>query len=317
MKKLLLLLLLLCVSAPALAESPAERLAQLDFIVQADERIQDEEFYYYNAPFWVAGCLPASATNGMLAVLGTPDMDTHRLLKQFLSGLCHEEHSPAADLLYLYYTTKSPRSAAYEMQALVAPVTRFYSYDSVKAIGDRAVLLGKSSSDSHPLSFVRMTLSQRWQWIAETAAYLSDSGHPDARIALCGVSVGTDETLAPLRCGYYGHYVAFYLEAGEFAETGTFYMMDSYPRALADEKTGAGTPFEVAYPFSTEPSQAMNRYYSATRITDTVVQLTLQENWLTALQALPFASAERAAVLRECCENVTTFGEAWLVLFIP
>lgn len=221
------------------------------------------------------------------------------------------------ELSYLYYTTKSPRSAAYEMQALVAPVTRFYAYDSVKAIGDRAVLLGANSSDNHPLSFVRMSLSQRWQWIAETAAFLSDSGHPDARIALCGVSVGTDESLAPLRCGYYGHYVSFCLEAGEFAEAGTFYMMDSYPRALAHERSGEGTPFEVDYPFGAEPSQAMNHYYSATRITDTVVQFTLRERWLTALQALPFASAERAAVLRECCESITTFGEAYLVLFIP
>lgn len=132
MKKLLILLLLLCVSTPAMAESSAERLARLDFIVQADERIQDEEFYYYGAPFWVAGCLPASATNGMIAVLGTPEIDSHRLLKQFLSGLRHEEQGPEVELSYLYYTTKSPRSAAYEMQALVAPVTRFYAYDSVK-----------------------------------------------------------------------------------------------------------------------------------------------------------------------------------------
>lgn len=317
MKKLLTLLLLLCIVTPALAETPAERLAQLDFIIQADERIQDEEFYYYDAPFWVAGCLPSSATNGMLAVLGTPDMDSIRLLKQFLNGLRHEEHGPAVELSYLYYITKSPRSAAYEMQALVAPVTRFYSYDSVKGISDRAVLLGTNASDSHPLSFVRMTLSQRWQWIAETAAYLRDSGHPDARIALCGVSVGTTESLAPLRCGYYGHYVSFYLEAGEFAENGTLYMMDSYPRALADEASGEGTPYEVDYPFSAEPSQPLNHYFSATRITDTVVQFTLRDKWLTALQALPGASAERAELLRECCESITTFGKAYLVLYIP
>lgn len=161
MKRLLILLLLLCFTIPSLAESPAERLSQLDIIAQTDNRIQDEEFFYYDMPFCVGGCLPASATNAMLALLGSPEIDTPRLLRQFLNALRHEKFGPAVDLSYLYYTAKSPRSGATAIRQLTEPVTRFYSYDNTSRIADRTVLLGANSDDIHPLSFVKLTPSQR------------------------------------------------------------------------------------------------------------------------------------------------------------
>lgn len=317
MKRWLILLLLLCVSVTALAETPAERLAQLDIIAQNDDRIQDEEYYYYDMPFTVGGCLPASATNAMLALLGTPDTDTVPLVRQFLNAMRKEEYGPAVDLAYLYYTVKSPRSSALAIQALREPVTRFYSYDTVTAITDRSRLLGANSEDTHPLSFVKLTLHQRWGWIAETAAYLCENGHPDARIALCGVSVGTTESDSPMASGYYGHYVAFFLEAEEFCQTGTLYMLDSYPRALPGEPSGEGAAFELAYPFALDADFAINQTYTATRIRPTVVQFSLRDDKLATLQALSQGASERFHLLQQYTQAITTFGDAYLVLYLP
>lgn len=66
-------LALIMLNTSCLAESPSERLSQLDIILQWEDRFQTERYYYYNAMFFEQGCLPASVCNALTALLGTPE----------------------------------------------------------------------------------------------------------------------------------------------------------------------------------------------------------------------------------------------------
>lgn len=314
-----LFLTVLFLTGTALAETPAERLAQLDIIAQNDERIQEYEYYYYYQPFKAAGCLPASAVNALLSVLGTPQSDAPRLVLELLTALRNQSVSPAVELGYLYYALTSPRKSATELPQLVSSVTSFHYSDRADGAVTPAQLLSAFDNDdsAHPLLIRRLTPQSSWHWLAELAAYLCENGHPDARIALYGVSAGTLDTSAPLRCSDYGHYIAFYFQAEEFHQDSTIYLMDSYPRALEGEAYGTETPYDIPYPFISETSSPFYQHYTPTRVSDTVVQFNLRQDKLTQLHALDAVPSARLDLQQQFGEVIFTYGSAYLLVYLP
>lgn len=319
-KRILAFFLLTCLLGSAvLAENSAERLASLDIISQRDERLQDWDYAYHDQYFRSAGCLPSSAVNGVVALLGTPETDVPALLLELMKSLIHTDESNSVELGYLYSTAKNPRKSAVVLQELVAPVTYFHNSDSSQGALDVASYFSYYDFDdeAHPLLFRRFFPQNNWYWISEAAAYLAQHGHPDARIALIGVSLGDLVSGAPLRCSVHGHYATLYTTAGEFHEDGTVYLLDSWPRALEGDSYGDGQRYQTYYMFIEEPEKAFSQVYDATRITDTVLQISLKPDMLEALHALDSSDPDRLDLQRQFGEVIQTFGRAICVIYLP
>ncbi len=320
LKRILAFFLLTCMlGSSALAETSAERLASLDIISQRDERLQDWDYSYHDQYFRSAGCLPSATVNGMVALLGSPETDVPALLMELMKALIREEQSDSIQLDRLYSTVQNPRQSAVVLQELVAPVTYFHFSDSSKGKLDVPTYLSYFDFDdeAHPLLFRRLTPQYNWHWIAEVAAYLYSHGHPDARIALIGSSLGNLVSTGPLRCSVHGHYGTFYTTAEEFHLDGTIYLLDSWPRALEGDSYGDGQRYQTYYMFIEEPESAFAQAYDATRITDTVLQISLKPEMLEALHALDSSDPARLDLQQQYGEIIQTFGRAICVIYLP
>lgn len=316
---LCILLSALFLFSSALAASDTERLAQLDMIAQADQRYQTYQYAYQKQAFRESGCLPSSAVNALLALLGTPETNVPDLLLQMLSALRAGDINADVDLAYLHYAMNRPRSSAHELKQLIAPTTSIDFYDCANGIiSPRQLLTSHISSDSdHPLLIARCGSETIWHWLAEIAAYLCENGHPDARIALCGASVGTPESNGPLHASQYGHFVAFYMNAEEFHLNNTVYLLDSSPRALAGEPVGEWTPFLSTYPFITEDHATFNRHYTPSRVSNTVIQFNLKEDKLIQLHGLADPSAARINLQQQYASSFKLCGGLYMLLYLP
>lgn len=313
------LVILTLLPLAALCETGAQRLASLDIIDQRDERLQEWPHDYHLQPFRSAGCLPASTVNGVTALLGTPETDVPTLLLELMTALIPEGESDTIVLDYLYYTAKGPRKSAVELQKLVEPVTYFHHSDSSNGALDVTTSLSPFDFDdnAHPLLFRRLHPQTNWHWIAEVASYLTQHGHPDARIALIGVSVGNLASDAPLRCSNNGHYATLYMTAEEFHQDSTVYLLDSWPRALEGESYGAGQRYHTYYMFIQEPETTFSQFYEASHVTDTVLRMGLKPAMLEKLHALDSSDPARLELQQQLGEVIQTFSRALCVIYLP
>ena len=67
------------------------------------------------------------------------------------------------------------------------------------------------------------------------------------------VGTGTSSVRGPLVSGTAGHYVTLAIPVDEFLENGTIYLLDSAPRALANEAYGKDCYYKSRYPFVSNP----------------------------------------------------------------
>ncbi|MGN1367652.1 MAG: hypothetical protein ACI4WX_02200 [Aristaeellaceae bacterium] len=318
----LLLLALLLLPVCALCETGAERLAQLDIISQRDPRLQEEKYFYQDMVFRIAGCKPASVTNALVALLGTPETDVPRLLLELRRGLTYDanDKKAAIELWRLPDQLRRPRESAVQLRQMLAPVTSIVLLDAAQKSLLPADLVAAYAADenAHPLFLREMTVDRNWAWLAELSAELCRQGHPDARFVLCAASAGTDESGAPLRSGSSGHYISMYFTAGEFHQDGTMYLLDSLPRALEGDIYGYFEHYPSRYPFVYETRKPFAQHYSATRIIDPVLQFTLNDRELALLHSLsPAGGDARIALQARQCETLTLFMRAYFMLYIP
>ena len=317
LKRFLSLLLLLCMlGSTALAETAADRLVQLDIISQRDERLQGYSHYYHWQPFRSAGCLPASVVNSVTALLGTPETNVPDLLLELMNAMIKPEFSDTIEPAYFYTAVTSPKKSAVTLRELIAPVTEIRYIES--AISASSLFSAYASDDdAHPLIMRNLTPQNNWHWFAELSAYLCSHGHPDARFVIMGVSVGTLQTPAPLRCGNFGHYVAFFFTAEEFHNDGTIYLLDSWPRALEGEPYGEELPYFTYYRFINEPDSAFSQYYDVTRLSDTVLKITPNAAVLEELHSMNASSAARVDLQQQLGETIMTYGTSYCVIYLP
>ena len=99
-------------------------------------------------------------------------------------------------------------------------------------------------------------------------------------------------------------------------ESGTVYVLDSLPRALAGEPyTPYGAADEMHTQYGFVQDSAFNRNFTAARISPTVIRLSLTQNALEALRAEPeeTALARRARLMKP----LILFGPCVMMLSLP
>ena len=316
---ILLLLIILLLPLPTLGESASERLAQLDILSQYDDRIQEERFYYMDMYFRIAGCKPAAITNAVTALLATPETNVPELLVELRNGLLfnRSDKTSAVDLTSLPEYLHSPRDSATELKALLQQVTNVSLMN--KDVAERApeALFQQflPNEDSHPLLMRYFRIDEHWPWLINVAGALCELGHPDARFALCSVGVGTADTDGPFGLGQSGHFATLYFVADEFYNNGTFYLLDSYPRALSGEIYGFRKQYPVRYVFIEKSKHRFNSMYEPTRISDTVIRFDLLPKELELLHST--SGADRTTQLLRCMSYVVLFSNPYYMLYIP
>lgn len=306
-----ILLSLLLVFPSALAESSDTYLAQLDILSQCDERLDTNTYAYVGHHFWENGCLPASVANALAAAFDSSGISTPDLLRDVML-LMAPEHRPSqypVEISRLSYIYNGKLTDDYPT---LLQLTQ--SMDAVVHVESRlpgSVLLERLTElgDSRVMLIFTTAIRDNWERIMEILDAFYDAGYPQARLVLCDLATGTPGTTAPFRsAGAVGHYASLYFQAGEFHETGTFYLLDSYPRALEGEPYGGESIFRDYYQFtSVSPSYSrfatFNSLYRATHVTPTVVKLSLLSEPLEALTSVltdeTLSDAERSSAFLE------------------
>lgn len=316
----LLMIMLLPVSS--LCESGAERLANLDILSQRDSRVAGREYYYKGMLFHIAGCKPASVTNAFMALLGSSETDAPRLLMELRKTFSYNPSDEEAgiELTKMPEYLRNPRKDAVLLRSMLRQVTSIDYIDAARQSVEPAYILARypSNRDAHPLIIRDMYIEDNWSWLVELAAELCRRGYPDARIALCAASVGTEDMDGPFRSGKGGHYVAIYLQAGEFHQEGTVYLLDSLPRALEGDIYGFLKHYPSQYAFVSEQKKPFAQTYNVTRLQDPVLQLKLKPAELDKLNRIPLShKAARNKLRTTQCEALMLFHRAYFLLYLP
>ena len=316
---MLLLLILLILPLSTRGENAADRLTQLDIISQYDTRLQDERYYYKNMYFRIAGCLPASVTNAVASLLATPDTNVPELMLELRNGMLYDRSNKEAsvELSRLPDYLRAPRESAAELRNLLQKVSAISYLSQDMCAQDPSVLLQQflTTEEAHPLLIRYFYITDSWPWLINMAGALCELGHPDARFVLCSVGVGTVDTNGPFHLGQSGHYATLYFQADEFYNKGTFYLLDSYPRALHDEIYGFREVYPSRYPFIEKSKHRFNDYYTPTRISDTVIQFDLLPKELEFFHTTE--GIDRTVQLLRCISPVTLFSNPYYMLYIP
>lgn len=322
-----LLLALMCLAPHGYAQeaNPVdERMQRLSVLSQRDEAIG--ELAYHTATVQRRGCMPVSIVNGLIASFGVTDRETAIGLVQEVLSLLVPRGSRGkepVDLLNLP-ALLDPALRADEREAYpnLARTVGAYPGDvrvSQAQLGAREVLERLDGAQT-PLMFVsRMVVYPDWTDAVALMMALHGMGMDDATLCLACAGAGTETSGAPLRSGKSGHYLTVLFHVGTFAESGTVYVLDSLPRALAGESYAPyGQPDEMhaQYAFVQDSQEnAFNRNFTAVRISPTVIRLSLTKTALEALHAEPEETALARRV--KLMKPLILFGPCVMMLSLP
>lgn len=295
MKRVLLLLALLCLAACACAAEGGvdARMAQLSVLSQRDEAIA--ELTYNTATVRQRGCMPVSVANGLIASFGVTDRET-------AAGLVRET---IALLVPRGSRGKAPVDLL-SMPGLLDPARRISERETYPNLADTVgaypggmAYMEKRMHAQEALERIdaaqapfllagRLYVHPDWTDAVQIMMGLHDRGMDDATLCIACVGAGRKTSGAPLRSGSNGHYVSIFFHVGSFMEEGTAYVLDSLPRAIADEPYGLSSEMHVRYAFRDDrQTNAFNTHFYAARISPTVIRLSLKPEALAALRAEP------------------------------
>lgn len=290
-KRLLLTLLCIALILPAHAETTGEYLASLDIMSQLDPRLDNGHYRYNHLDFRQNGCQPASITNALLASFGDETLDGPAFLLETLRILSYK-HNPNLELIHVsridYLTNADPHEKFPLMNAQIQAMDHMIATPYVLET-DKMLEQMLDLGDTRYMLITKYTLKKHWDWLVDFTEALNDNGLGNIRYAHASLGAGTPNTNAPFRsAGDAGHYISIYLEVAEFCETGTFYLLDSFPRALKDEPYGGDAPYGKRYEFCiSRNAKELARFinmYDVTRISPTVLKVSLKPDALQALQ---------------------------------
>ena len=319
---LLLLSAVPCCLADRERTSSEAYLSSLTILSQHDPALDDTRYVYRGNNFWEGGCLPASYTNALTAAFGVDDLDSTVLLQELLAEMAPEHRpdlypiEPSAVYSLFSSDPDAGRTALLQLSGSMTAVAQAEHRLSGEELVHRLIDLG----DSRVALIFTMSIRRNWERVLEITDALCDAGLPQARLALCNMTAGIADSDAPFHSsGSAGHFAALYFEAGEFHDTGVFYLLDSSPRALAGESySPADALYREQYPFvSSRYYQAFNSLYNVTHVTPTVVRLALQPEALAELDSLADDPDARSKLRLRQLNPVVFYGtgaSAFLVL---
>ena len=323
---LALLLALVCLTPHGYAQDTAShpvdgRMQPLSVLSQRDEAIG--ELAYYTATIQRRGCMPVSIVNGLIASFGVTDRETAiGLVQETLALLVPRGSRGKAPVdLQNLAALLDPALRANEQEAYpnLARTVGAYPGDVrvTQARLSAREVLERLDGVQTPMMFVsRMAVYPDWTEAVALLMALHGMGMDDATLCLACAGAGTEASGAPLRSGKSGHYLTVLFHVGTFAESGTVYVLDSLPRALAGEPyTPYGAADEMHTQYGFVQDSAFNRNFTAARISPTVIRLSLTQNALEALRAEPeeTALARRARLMKP----LILFGPCVMMLSLP
>ena len=293
MKRIALLLMLLCVFAPALAEDslyPAledeldRAVLQLAVMSQRDEAF--EHVAYNGGQLQLRGCLPVSMANSVIAALGVTDRETAIGMVKETAELLVFPKSRGKGRVELKYLpplmSPEERAAQAEDYPFMARTMGGYPGE-IRMLEDglsAEILAEQMEGMQRPGMLVgRLAVYPDWTEMIRVMEQLDAMGLGDARILISHASAGTESSGAPLRSGENGHYLTLLLTVRTFLEEGRVYVLDSLPRALAGEESGYTKVLRRPYPFSQDHT-AFRKTFDAGRISPTVIRLSLKDTAL-------------------------------------
>lgn len=314
----LLCLMLLAPTPHSLAEvplAPSEAyLAGVGILSQRDPALDQAQYIYRGCRFWEKGCLPASVANAIIAAFGVEGLDNAALLLEVMVQ-ASPEHRPdqhAVDLpsVSRLLCGEAPDGCPALQQLIgsmtvIVPVSRLSGPELAQQLAD----LG----DSRVALVFNLNIRSDWQRVLDITDALCDAGLPQARLTLCNLTVGVPGTSAPFHAsGRAGHFAALYFKAGEFHDTGTFYLLDSYPRALEGDSYAPGSELYLEpYPFvGSRQFQAFNSLYRVTHVTPTVVKLALQPDAMADLASSADGPEDHTALRLRQLQPAVFYGSA-------
>lgn len=320
---LCLALVLSCALSAAESAAQSEldmRLASLCFVSQKDPHLQGKRFNYYNAKLSVRGCAPSCITNLMILSLNVADQDTaDEVLDEMLHLLCGKQ-SPATSAINVKNMKEiaAPDEDRFPTLARLigeSGVTPVYTNDPLNAAQLLERLAPAMDGGSAALHFSRLTFNKNCTQLVLLCEGLAEAGYSDALVAVSYITGGTTSTGGPFYSGD-GHYITLLFEPAFFLACGTFYLIDSLPRALAGEPY-RNREYYSQYPFSHGgfAAKTFRDHYSATRLRNTVVRFDLNAEVLAGLNAMTGqdALAERVRLLK----LITNYGEGVVMICLP
>lgn len=318
----LLFCLFLLPCSTSQAESPSAYLPQLDVLDQHDPRMEQAAYVYQGKTFWQNGCQPSSIANAITASMGDAGTDASAVLLDVLNLAApfSGDRRTQVSLGNMFYMVSGKRNDHYptlnSLMDSVAALERPEDWTDVAAV----IAQAQTHSGTRFTFIGRMTLKTHWEVFVQLMYALNDAGFGQMRLGIGSVGVGTSTTSAPFRSEQqYGHYVALFLQVDEFCATGTLYMLDSSPRALAEEPIGEDCRYRYRYDFCEERYQRtftkFNGIYQVSRLTPTLLRLDLTAE---ALEALTCAAPEELVSLRVSqLSPLQFYGTGLLVLTNP
>ena len=325
-----LLALLALLAAPAArGEAPGEQTARMDarmreLAVASQKNDFFKDYTYWNAVMYDTGCGPVSMANAMGVAFGVTDIDTVRAIavelpdamlprRRRVTGSIVASGLPTLLNRMLEETDEESFPA---LSGLLRGYAGAYSLSGERlSQADIAAICAQQGE----AMFVRTVAGRSmWPLLYDLCAALRDAGRADAVVCAGFLGVGTRHSGSPLYSTGSGHYVCVALHAGAFVEDGSIYLLDSLPRALANEPYGDGEAYRRPYPhFQDRRFARFAAVYDDVRIQPTVVRFTPRGEALEALHALAGdPDALREAHLSQL-ELFVLFGGGILLVSLP
>lgn len=278
-----LLALLMLATVPA----HAAEVDDLAILSQYDERFFSNDFRYNDNYFRYGGCGPSSIANGLIAALGVTDQDLATgIFRDVLYLLAGSNPSvraiQVASLNALNFDGTIPKDFSEQYPSLSAALGDFGGacryVDGYLTAESLQKLLMRTYTGRQTLYHSSINRANHWETLCAIADMLMNMNLEDGVIVVAFQGAGTVSTAAPFRSGTSGHYLSLYIQVKEFCESGAFYVLDSFPRALEGEAYGSNLPYATTYDFVGKQTRYLsltpfNELFEVERVQPTIIRV--------------------------------------------
>ncbi len=293
---------------PTLSDPLDQQMQRLATIYQKDPRFTG--LSYNHSHFSMRGCAPASFANMVIAAFDVDNPDVAaQIVEDTLQVLCdgtrYNRGIVDQNKLKHLLNPQQRRESAEKHPGLAMSVGNYtgtidFSLEKLHAETVQERLnahVGKAYMTTGRISVNEAT---RWEALVRILFTLHEAGQDDAVLLLAYAGAGTDSGKAPLRTSANGHYLTLYIHVGTFLESGRIYVLDSMPRALADEEYGPGFAYRRCYGFvEDKPDSAFNTSFTASRINPVIIRTDFSESAQAHLNAVRSEHHSSEEELRE------------------
>lgn len=324
---ILLCMLLLIPAIPVRAEEasfacPDDAVVSAYAIVsQRDARFnRGKRYLYNNDQLSVRGCGPCSIANMLISAFRvTDEEEAAKLLYETIVFMCGRL-APATHHL----TVRNLADIAEGLDPDLCPTLfalrqdrgGMYSYlDDPVGADYLAQAVSPALQEGTPaLAIAKIDLTDSWREVIRMCTWLHDQGRDDAQVIVSYATAGTGTTKGPFRTES-GHFLTYLFRVGEYMRSGSFYLLDSLPRALKTEVYNK-PPYWTRYAFvKGYIFTPFREAFTPTRLRETVIRFTPDAARMAGLEALSPDEAldARAAVFAP----VYVFGESVITVDLP